>query len=293
MTLLGQDNGDDVWKFKLTTDETTLKDFLSEEDAEGVDFTSSSPVVEDWDSIIQLLDRKYPYWTDLYPLECHPLFRNKVWELLSDSNRTSKTRNTKKWMDVLNIEAVMNVDKKLEKARQLFQEAGFDLPEIPEKLAERLKKRTDLDFSTRELPESVNYIDFYVNEANERQVDDYVILSRAIWSPSVSTIHYFLVLGPLRMFLQLCWGGFRIEADVLAEQIQEIRHCFLLADQIVPLALEVFKTGERMTIVTQSLGTKNYWVAPDQDAKEIEKSCHCPKDVLGEALQWLRNNVEK
>ena len=90
LTLLGQDNGDNVWKYKLTTDETTLRDILSEEDAEGVDFTSTSPVVEDWDSIILLLGKKYPYWIDLHPLECHPLFRKRVWKLLSDSGITSK-----------------------------------------------------------------------------------------------------------------------------------------------------------------------------------------------------------
>ena len=185
----------------------------------------------------------------------------------------------------------MNINKNLEKARQLFQKAGFDLPEIPDKLALCLKQRSELDFSTRTTPKSVNFIDFYVDEANKCQVDDYIILSRAVWSPSVNTIHYFLVLGPLRMFLQLCWGGFRIDADVLADEIQEIRHCFSLADQIVPLAMEVCKTGERLTIVTQSLGSNNYWVASGQDAQEIERRCQHPKEVLSEVLQWLRSSL--
>jgi|GEM_PF-6558920 len=90
------------------------------------------------------------------------------------------------------------------------------------------------------------------------------------------------------MFLQLCWGGFRIDAGVLADQIQEIRHCFSLADQIVPLAMAVCKSTDRLTIVTQSLGSNNYWVAPGQDTQEIERRCHSPKEVLSEVLQWLR-----
>jgi hypothetical protein len=195
------------------------------------------------------------------------------------------------WNEKTIKKSMIKIDKILEKARQLFQKAGFDLPAIPEKLAVRLEKRTDLDFSTRELPESVNYIDFYVDEANECQVDDYVILSRAIWSPSVNTIHYFLVLGPLRMFLQLCWGGTYITDDDFATEIREIRECFLLADQIVPLAMAVCKATDRLTIVTQSLGSNNYWEAPGQDAREIERRCHRPKDVLGEVLQWLRSSV--
>ena len=180
------------------------------------------------------------------------------------------------------------VSPEIENARQLFREAGFDLPAIPDKLALCLKQRSKLDFSTRKMPSSVNYIDFYVDEANKCQVDDYVILSRAIWSPSVITIHYFLVLGPLRMFLQLSWGGTYITEDDFAAGIKVIRECFLLADQIVPLAMAVCKATDRLTIVTQSFGSNNYWVTSGQDAQDIERRCQHPKEVLSEVLQWLR-----
>jgi len=195
------------------------------------------------------------------------------------------------WNDKTIKKPTIKIDKALENAGQLFQKAGFDLPAIPDKLALCLKQRSELDFSTRTIPKSVNYIDFYVDEANKCQVDDYVILSRTIWSPSVNTIHYFLVLGPLRMFLQLCWGGTYITDDDFAAQIQEIRECFLLADQIVPLAMAVCKASDRLTIVTQSLGSNNYWVAPGKDAQEIERRCQRPKEVLSEVLQWLRSSV--
>lgn len=281
ITLLGQDNGDGIWKFVVTTDESTLKELLSKEDAEGINFTSTSAAVDGWDDAIELLGRRYPGWMRLYPQECHPLFRERVWKLLSAGSKTSKMRDVHRWMRVLHMES------DIENAGQLFRKAGFDLPAIPEKFAASLKQQSELDFSSRKLPKSVNYIDFYVNEANTCQVDDYAVLSRAIWSPSVNTIHYFLVSGPLRMFLQLCWGGFRIEEDELAEQIQEIRHCFSLADQIVPLAMAEYSADDRLTIVTQSLGSNNYWAVLGQDAQEIERRCNRPKDVLGEVLQWL------
>jgi len=90
ITLLGQDNGNDFWKYKLTTDETVLSYLLSEEDAEGVDFTYKSPTAEEWDSIIQLLCERYPYWMNMHPLECHPLFSERIWKLLSAGIRVPK-----------------------------------------------------------------------------------------------------------------------------------------------------------------------------------------------------------
>jgi hypothetical protein len=53
--------------------------------------------------------------------------------------------------------------------------------------------------------------------------------------------------------------------------------------------MTVCKTGERLTIVTQSLGNNNYWVAPD--SQKHERSYHRPKDVLDDVLQWLRSSV--
>lgn len=178
----------------------------------------------------------------------------------------------------------------IEKARQLFQKAGFDLPAIPEKLAVHLKQRSELDFSTRPIPKSPNFLNFYVDEANKTQVSDYALLSRAVNSPTRSAIHYFFVFGPLRMFLQLFWGGgaYIKNADLVA-QIAQIRECFALADQIVSASIiSVCKGSDRLTIVCTNDGD-SYWVAPGQCLQEEKWYLKRPEEVLGEALQWLRN----
>ncbi|BEH08894.1 hypothetical protein GSUET_05060 [Geobacter sulfurreducens subsp. ethanolicus] len=186
-----------------------------------------------------------------------------------------------------------------DKARQLFQDAGFDLPAIPKELAVRLKKRTDLDFSTREIPTSPNYLQFYVDEAIKNQVDDYVILSRAVNSPTRYAIHYFLVFGPLRMFLQLFWaatyihhgGDTYVNNDDFEAQIREIRQCFILADQIVT-ATSACKASDRLTIVCTNDGG-SYWEAPDQGPQEEKRYLKRPSEILGEALQWIEKQRGK
>lgn len=287
INLLGQDNGNGVWKYVVTTDESALKGLLSEEDARELDFISKSEVIEGWDNAIEFLSKRYRIWMKLHPLACHPQYREKVWKLLCESCMLD-SGCADEWKKVLNVK---NIESDFEKAHKLFKEAGFDLPAIPDKLSVHLKQQTELDFSTRTLPKSVNYIDFYVDEANKCQVDDYLILSRAAWSPSVHTIHYFLVSGPLRMFLQLCWGGTYMTDDDSAAQIKEIQECFSLADQIIPLAMAVCKASDRLTIVTQTLGGNNFWVAPDQGSQGIKRRCNSPKDVLDEVLQYLRNGA--
>jgi hypothetical protein len=283
ITLLGQDNGDDVWKYKLTTDETTLMDILSEEDAEGMDFTSTSPIIEDWDSIIQLFGKKYPYWMNMYPLECHPLFRERVWKLLNDGGGISETRSSTRWMKILKMKS------DIEKARQLFQKAGFDLPAIPEKLAKQIKQREEeMLFSTRAIPMSPNFSRFYVDEVSNNKVGDYALISYSRNGASWMAIHYYLVFGPLRMFLELGRGGMYTDDEGDAIQVAKIRECFLLADKIVPATMAMCKANDRLTIFCSDFHG-SYWVAPGQDAQETERRCHCPKDVLGEALQWLKN----
>ena len=284
ITLLGQDNGYDIWKFKLTTDETTLKDLLSEEDAEDMDFTSTSPVAEDWESIIELLGKKYPHWMNMHPLECHPLFRKKAWRLLSDNDTISITRNTMRWLEVLETKKEIP----LENAKQIFQKEGFDLPTIPVVLAKRIKRREKWLFSSRAIPKSPNFSSFYVDEVSNNKVGDYALISYSRNGASWMAIHYFLVFGPLHMFLELGRGGMYTDDEGDAIQVAEIRECFLLADKIVSATMAMCKANDRLTIFCSDFHG-SYWVAPGQDAQETERRCHRPKDVLGEVLQWLRN----
>ena len=176
----------------------------------------------------------------------------------------------------------------IDKARQLFKKAGFDLPAIPEKLAKQIKQREEMLFSTRAIPMSPNFSSFYVDEISNNEVGDYALISYSRNGANWMAIHYFLVFGPLRMFLELGRGGMYTDDEGGAIQAANIRDCFLLADKIVTATMAMCKANDRLTIFCSDFHG-SYWVAPGQDAQETESRWQCPKDVLGEVLQWLKN----
>jgi len=109
LTLFGREQEKGGWQFQFTTDETTLKDFLSDEDAKVMDFTSASATVYDWDNVILLLDVRYPDWKNMYPLGCHPQFHEKVWHVLNKRRHVaSSIRHIEEWNKILTEKSVVN-----------------------------------------------------------------------------------------------------------------------------------------------------------------------------------------
>ncbi|MDD2542594.1 MAG: hypothetical protein PHH28_16370 [Desulfuromonadaceae bacterium] len=184
---------------------------------------------------------------------------------------------------------VLKMKSDIDKARQLFQKAGLAFPTIPDVLAKRLKKQKEWHFSTRTLNITPYYLRYYVDEVKGTQVEDYAILANSGHGLNSWALHYYIVFGPLRMFLQLSWGGIYMDADADAA---EIRKCFLLADQIVSLAKSVCKVSDKLTIVGSEF-YGSYLEIPDQDPQEKTNRFKDPADALINALQWMRNSAEK
>jgi len=176
----------------------------------------------------------------------------------------------------------------LEKARQLFTGEGLAFPAIPDKLAVRLKERDEWVFSTRELRMSPYNLQHYVQERNRARVGEYAVVAHSGHGVNSYAIQYYLIYGPLRMFLHLGWGGVYMDADAAASQIQE---CFSLADQIVPAAMTAGKlgAGKRLTIVGSDF-YGSYWSAPGRRRRKERgesKDSKTPAEALAEVLHWL------
>lgn len=173
-----------------------------------------------------------------------------------------------------------------EKVRHLFQEAGLAIPNVPEQLAAGLKEQGKWLFSTRALNMSPYNLDHYVEERDQAP---YVVLAHSGHGANSYAIQYYLVSGPLRLFLHLGWGGVYDDAEADASKIRE---CFSLADKIVPAALTSGKLapGERLTIVgSDSYGS--YWTVPGQRRKKERMGNRGPSEVLTEVLHWLNNST--
>ena len=123
VTLQGRKNENDTWSFKRFTNESTMADLLSEEDAEGLEFKSESKVVEGLDNAIKMLSDSYPYWANLHPTELYPELadsiiqhalsqrrcRKDIWvKLLSQTNSISNPGTTVekfKWTTIIELGA--------------------------------------------------------------------------------------------------------------------------------------------------------------------------------------------
>lgn len=147
----------------------------------------------------------------------------------------------------------------LEKARRLFQKAGMAFPEIPEELATGLKEQGKWLFSTRDLEMSPYNLDHYVQEDDQAQAA-YVVLAHSGHGVNSYAIQYYLVSGPLRLFLHLGWGGVYMDAEADASNVRE---CFSLANEIVVATMvsRRFALDERLTIVGSDF-YGSYWSAP-------------------------------
>jgi len=129
----------------------------------------------------------------------------------------------------------------IEKAKQLFREAGLAFPTIPEELAARLKKHGKWLFATREIDISPYNLQHYVSEVDETHVEDYAVLSHSGHGVNSYALQYYLVYGPLRMFLHLGWGGVYMDAEAAAAKI---RDCFSLAAEVIASGPTRLGTGE-------------------------------------------------
>jgi hypothetical protein len=174
----------------------------------------------------------------------------------------------------------------IEKARQLFRKAGLAFPTIPKPLAAAMKERHKWCFSTRELEMSPYNLQHYVQESDSA-IGDYAVVCHSGHGVNSYAIQYYLVYGPLRMFLHLGWGGVYMDADAATSKIRE---CFSLADKVVPAATTAgkFVAGQWLTIVASDF-YGSYWSAPGLSRSTVRKGSKGLAEVLTEVLFWLKN----
>lgn len=176
----------------------------------------------------------------------------------------------------------------IDKARQLFRNAGLAFPTIPAELVEHLKEHGQWLFSTRPLGMSPYNLQFYLEELEVSQVKDYAVLSHSGHGVNSYAIQYYLVKGSLRMFLHLGWGGAYMDPGETAVTICD---CFSMADQIATLAQTawLFQAGDRLMIVASDF-YGSYWIPPGVSRRGEVEGQRGPLTVLTKASDWLRTH---
>lgn len=176
----------------------------------------------------------------------------------------------------------------IDKARKLFKQANLAFPTIPGILASQLRQYDKWFFSTRDQNMWPYVVQDYVKEAKRSKVDDYVVLAHSGYGLNSYAIHYYVVIGGLRMFLQLAWGGVYEDAEECSSKIAE---CFSVADRVMALAANRLAARDMLLIVCSDF-YGSYWLKPghDDDATTDVTSNRDPAETLREVLLWLEES---
>ncbi|MBI4537684.1 MAG: hypothetical protein HY712_06980 [candidate division NC10 bacterium] len=183
----------------------------------------------------------------------------------------------------------------------LLAEAGLPMPPMPERAAARLKERAAWCFSTRAMKEPPENLMHYVRKAIGGASPDYVLVARTGPHASAWALHYYLVQGPLQLFLRIGWASALPEGERARDLA---RDCLDLAHDLVgtlPAAVRAGKLSRagRLTVVATDIG-EGFWEVSPVGGRVIQRrraslgkrrNAPGPHEVLAQALRWCRGET--
>ena len=131
----------------------------------------------------------------------------------------------------------------IEVAHRIFEKEGLQFPPIPAPLDEQFQLYDSWFFGTRhDLPASPYMgIQRFVEEFEQGHAPDYLIVLHDGHGANSWGLHFYLVQGPLGIFLQLPWGGVYTDAEIAREQIAR---CFDSAQRLIDAVHEATARGQ-------------------------------------------------
>jgi hypothetical protein len=96
-----------------------------------------------------------------------------------------------------------------DEARALFADAGLGKPPIPVAFEGQLRKVRQWHYDTRDAPANISpyHYNLHVDAARRTDAPTSLVLAHAGHGVNSYAISYYLVLGSVRILLQLAWGG--------------------------------------------------------------------------------------
>lgn len=129
----------------------------------------------------------------------------------------------------------------IEQVREHFRDNGLAFPYIPEELGPRLIRHSEWVFATRADSPAPYDIDSFVVEACKEPELQYLLVGQDGHGINSYAMHYYLVRGPLALFVQSGWGGAYMDEE---ESAHAIDARFSLARQLAD-AVEAMAKGGR------------------------------------------------
>lgn len=153
-----------------------------------------------------------------------------------------------------------NLTNDLQSAQTLFASEGLTLPFIPEPLKPDFKVLADWVYGTRDDSPPLYNIRHFVQEA-ESAVADYVLVGHDGHGVNSYAMHYYLVYGPIALFVQMSWGGAYTDNEKAAQRIVNV---FKQAEEVVATAVALQSSGklgtnDRITVILSNLYDQDRW----------------------------------
>jgi len=167
----------------------------------------------------------------------------------------------------------MNID--LLQAEAFLRTAGLSLPALPAGLAEEIRERAPGIYCTREFVDSPYVVEAYVAELlRSANPGDYALLAIDGHGVQSWAFHYYLVSGPLALFVQLPWGGVYTDVATARPEIERV----LAWAQPLPQRLAELKRQGRLEpgnklLVVFSRFSKSRWAwigQPEAATQDIQ-----------------------
>ena len=179
----------------------------------------------------------------------------------------------------------------------LLAEVGLPMPPMPDGADARLKERGEWCYSTRALKESPLNVQHYVRKAIAGASPDYVLVARVGHGAESCVMHYFLVQGPLQVFLQVGRGS----PAAGGRSTASVNECFALTHELVAAVSQALGAGRlpragRLTVVGSDR-IESFWEVAAAGERPVQvgratrgrsQDARSPRRILEEAVRWCR-----
>jgi hypothetical protein len=173
----------------------------------------------------------------------------------------------------------------------LFAQWGLPLPAIPPDLMAQMRPVHEWLYATRDLPADPYDMRAYLLEVGTGQAPEYAVLGQAGHGVQSYFLHYYLVHGPLALFLRCSWGGAYANREDDARYItRRFAEADALAAAVPALGLAA---GERL-VVSDDDTTGASWLllaTPTDAGRFVAEGWLSDDRGLTAALEWVRKQA--
>ncbi len=149
------------------------------------------------------------------------------------------------------------------KLGEAFNAEGLNVPFFPEEFEGRVEQVSEYEFGTRSSETSMYDVEAFIEEAVTKDVEDYVMMGFAGHGMGSQGVHYYLVKGPLMLFIQQTWGGVVVDVEEEKERFEGLMDGVkMLLDAVEKAEAEgLIKKGKRLLVLESDMyGSGWTWI---------------------------------